>query len=66
MGAWVKRGTDFDWDTVERNNFEWVEPVIPQFELTVTDNPVVAELLGPDGEPVTIWQEREPFGFRVR
>lgn len=35
----------------------------PHLEVWVTDNPVVAELLGPDGEVITQWRERPPIGF---
>lgn len=29
-----------------------------------TDNPIVHVLYGPDGEPLRLWRERPPFGFR--
>ncbi len=35
-------------------------------EVYVSDNPVVAVLLGPDGEPIRTFLEREPIGFRIR
>lgn len=38
----------------------------PQIEAWVTDNPIVGELLGPDGEPILTIYEREPIGFRMR
>ena len=37
---------------------------IPEVSFEVTDNPVVAQLLGPDGEPIRQWRERPPFGYR--
>lgn len=44
------------------------EPPIeyPRPELTETENPVVAELLGPHGEAIRQWRERPtvPFGFQ--
>lgn len=36
----------------------------PTPDLIETDNPVVAVLLGPSGEPLRTWRERPPFGFR--
>lgn len=33
-------------------------------EVTLTDNPVVAVLLGPDGEPILEVRERPPIGYR--
>jgi hypothetical protein len=38
----------------------------PQPDLTETENPVVAELLGPRGETIRQWRERRtvPFGFQ--
>lgn len=33
-------------------------------EVEVTENPVVHELLGPDGEVIRQWRERPPFGFQ--
>jgi hypothetical protein len=37
----------------------------PSIEVEIMDNPVVAELLGPDGEPLAQLRERPyvPFGF---
>ena len=35
----------------------------PHLEVEVTDNPIVAVLLGPDGEVVRAWTERPPVGF---
>lgn len=35
-------------------------------EVTVTDNPVVARLYGPDGSVLIELYERPPIGFRVR
>lgn len=29
-----------------------------------TENPIVAELLGPDGAPIRQWRARPPFGFQ--
>lgn len=39
-------------------------PSLEDITVTVTDNPVVAELLGPDGDVIRQWRERPPFGFR--
>lgn len=63
--------------TVRRAMTGWVKPIDPEtdqvFEfdppdLTVieTDNPVIAELLGPDGQVIRQWLEREPIGYRQR
>ena len=38
----------------------------PELEVEVSDNPVVATLLGPDGEVLVEVREREPIGFRIR
>lgn len=38
----------------------------PDLTFDVTENPVVAELLGPDGEPLRQWRERPPFGLHPR
>ena len=38
-------------------------PNAPEF--TVTENPVVAELLDADGNVIRQWTERPPFGFQV-
>lgn len=37
----------------------------PQFTLEVDENPVVAVLLGPDGDPISVLRARPriPFGF---
>lgn len=40
------------------------EPAWPEVE--VTDNPVTATLLGPDGSILLELREREPIGFRLR
>ncbi len=49
------------WD--EQHDAEW-EFEAPDLTFEVTDNPVVAELLGPDGQVLRQWTERPPFGFR--
>lgn len=36
----------------------------PKPDVDVTPNPVVARILGPDGEPLSVFREREPIGFR--
>lgn len=54
-GGWV-------WpDTKNRYRWDTVEP-----ELTETENPVVATLLGPDGKPLRQMTERRtvPFGYQ--
>jgi hypothetical protein len=35
-------------------------------EVEVSHNPIVAELLGPDGEVIRRWRERPPIGFQRR
>jgi hypothetical protein len=55
--AWVRTGQGDD-------GYEWYAPDVPDLSLEVTDNPVVAELLGPDGAVVRQWRARPPFGFR--
>jgi hypothetical protein len=53
---------------------EWWEddppPILQALDMTqvqveVTENPITAELLGPDGKVLRQWRERPPFGFRV-
>jgi hypothetical protein len=53
---------------------EWWEedppPILPplamaEVTVTVTDNPITAELLGPNGKVLRQWRARPPFGFRV-
>jgi hypothetical protein len=51
---------------------EWCDepPVLQPLDMTqvqveVSDNPIVAELLGPDGEVLRQWRERPPFGFQT-
>lgn len=51
---------DEDWDEPE--------PLVGPLALTeiiveVTENPIVAELLGPDGNVLRQWRERPQFGF---
>lgn len=41
-------------------------PADHTIEVTVTDNPVVATLYGPDGSVLIELRERPPIGFRVR
>src|SRR5204862_1265894 len=56
---------------------QWSQPIAPdvdevhEFEppvltVDVTDNFVVAELLGPDGKVIAQMLEREPIGYRLR
>lgn len=47
----------------ERTDTEYVFDT-PAIDVTVTDNPVTHELLGPDGEVIRQWTERPPIGFR--
>ena len=55
MGAWV----------LYSGETEWVEPVPQQPDaFIVTDNDVVATLLGSHGEVILQVLEREPFGFK--
>lgn len=55
---------------------QWSRPIAPEFDevhdfdppcltFDVSDNPVIAELLGPDGEVLRQWVEREPIGFKA-
>ena len=53
MGEW------FDQRTGEWRSFE-----LPMPALTVTDNPVVGVLLGPDGRVASEVRERPEIGFR--
>ena len=59
VGVVAVSGWDDDWCD---------EPAIeyPRPDLIETENPVVAELLGPDGAPIRQWRERRtiPFGFQ--
>lgn len=43
-----------------------VEFDVPELTVEMSDNPVVAELLGPDGNVIRQWVEREPIGYRPR
>jgi hypothetical protein len=56
---------------------EWIKPNLDGFDevfefdlpdllVQVSENPVVAELLGPRGEVVSQMLLREPIGFRIR
>lgn len=56
---------DEDW--YRRRRAKWPQPATerPEAELTVTDNPIVATLLGPKGEPIRQWRARPPIGFRL-
>ena len=59
-GCWVRSWND------DEDGFEYVEPCasVPG-EVYVTDNEVVCELLGPNGEVISQMLEREPIGFRA-
>ena len=50
---------DWEWRHSQRPHHASLDDV----ELTVSDNPVVATLLGPDGKPIRQWRERPPFGY---
>lgn len=51
---------DDEWDEDE----PLLEPLaMTEVEVTVTENPVVATLLGPNGETIREWRQRPPFGF---
>ncbi len=53
MGYWLD----------ERTGDEYTfDPPIPEVE--VTDNPIVAQLLDHNGEPLRTWRERPAIGFR--
>lgn len=59
----MTRACDEDW-------FDEPEPILGPLALTevtvdVSDNPVVAELLGPDGKVLLEVRERPPFGFQL-
>jgi hypothetical protein len=51
------------WYDPKQDDYVEFEPAVP--EVDVSDNPVVAELLGPDGQVLRRWCERPPFGFRA-
>jgi len=53
MGEWHDVRTD-----------RWHETWQPPCEVTVTENPVVGVLYGPDGRVVHEVRERRPIGFR--
>lgn len=51
---------DDEWDEDE----PLLKPLaMTEVEVIVTDNPVVARLLGPTGETIRERRERRPFGF---
>lgn len=52
MHVWLDYGT------------EWDSPDVATPDLEVTDNPVVATLLGPNGATLRQWRERPLFGFQ--
>lgn len=52
MGTWHNERTE------ESCDFE-----VPALTLEVTDNPVIAELYGPDGQVTAQVRERPPIGF---
>ena len=54
-GKWERRQANYPEDHHDT-------PCAP--ELAVTDNPVVATLIGPTGAPIRQWRERPPFGFQ--
>lgn len=53
-GCWVR----------EDGDMEWVSPDPGVPELYISDNEVVATLLGPKGEVLSQLREREPIGYR--
>lgn len=53
MGAWYDERTG--------DQYEWTDQSI---DVTVTDNPVVHELLDQHGNVIRQWTERPPIGFR--
>jgi hypothetical protein len=57
--TWVDPGTPFDWDDTPG-------PEPPEVIVVETDNPTVAVLYGPDGEPLIVFKERSsvPFGYQ--
>lgn len=63
-GARVPAQTPKGWWWRDGQDPEPAEAPTPQ--LTETDNPIIATLLGPDGEPIRQWRERAPMGFRKR
>ena len=53
------------WDRIPgRDSGTWAPDNEDAPKLAVTDNPVVATLLGPNGAPIRQWRERPPFGFQ--
>lgn len=56
------------WCDPDEEDEEWIDSGVEPMAWTginvdVTENPVVAELLGPDGDVIRQWRERPPFGF---
>lgn len=54
-----------EWFDPRCNDWHEFDPIVPS-EVWVTENPVVGELLGPDGEVLLQVLEREPIGYRLR
>lgn len=55
MGVWQTRDGEYE---------EFQTPHWP--EVTVTEPEVIGVLLGPDGEPMMEFYDKEPIGFRLR
>jgi hypothetical protein len=53
------------WPVDEPEEGEDPVPEPPALEVEVTDNPVIYELLGPDGEVIRQWLARTPIGFAL-
>lgn len=51
MGSWSDGNFDYEWED-------------QTIEVDYVENPVVYELLGPDGKVIRQWTERPPAGFR--
>jgi hypothetical protein len=60
-GMGERLNDDEDWDESQ----PLLEPLsFTEVHVVVSENPVVAELLGPDGKTLRQWRARPPFGFR--
>lgn len=55
---------DPDPDDVDHDPHYIDAPDMTDIGVTVTDNPVLGELLGPDGAVIRQVRERPPIGFR--
>jgi hypothetical protein len=57
-----------DWPGTPYTDDEWLEhdrPEPPELEVEVSENEVLATLLGPDGEVIRTLLARPPIGFAL-